>query len=50
MDLTHVTASGVVGQQYSRPGHSDMYHIMAERDREGVLSEEAVPKTIRTVA
>ena len=26
MDLTHVTASVVGGQQYSRPGHSDIYH------------------------
>ena len=26
MDLTHVTASVVGGEQYSRPGHSDIYH------------------------
>ena len=26
MDLTHVTASVVISQQYSRPGHSDIYH------------------------
>ena len=26
MDLTHVTASVVGGQQYSRPGNSDIYH------------------------
>ena len=26
MDLTHVTASVVGGQQYSRPGDSDIYH------------------------
>ena len=26
MDLTHVTASVVGGQQYPRPGHSDIYH------------------------
>ena len=49
MDLTDVTASVVLSQQYSMPGHSDIY-IMAERDREGVLSEEAVPTIIRTVA
>ena len=26
MDLTDVTASVVLSQQYSRPGHSDIYH------------------------
>ena len=49
MDLTHVTASlqWVVSDTQ---GQDTQTHIIAGRDREGVLSEEAVPTTIRTVA
>ena len=35
MDLTHVTASVVGGQQYPRPGHSNIYH--GRTSREGVF-------------
>ena len=49
MDLTHKTASVVVGQQYSRSGHLDIYHGR-KRLGEGVFSEEVVSKTIGTVA
>ena len=36
MDLTLKTASVVVGQQYSRPGHSAIYHGR-KTDWEGVF-------------
>ena len=49
MDLTHVTASlqWVVSDTQ---GQDTQTHIIAGRDREGVLSEEAVSTFIRTVA
>ena len=49
MDLTHVTASlqWVVSDTQ---GQDTQTHITAGRDREGVLSEEAVSTFIRTVA
>ena len=31
LEPTHVTASVVGGQQYSRPGHSDIYHGRARQ-------------------
>ena len=48
MDLTHKTASVVVGRQYSRPGHSNIYH--GRKRPGGGVSEEVVSKTIRIVA
>ena len=49
MDLTHVTASlqWVVSDTQ---GQDTQTYIMAGRDGEGVLSEEAASTTIRTVA
>ena len=49
MDLAHLTTSlqWVVSDAQ---GQDTQTHIMAERDRDGVLSEEAASTTIRTVA
>ena len=46
MESTHVTASVVGGQQYSRP----LRHISLPRETKRVFSEKAASTTIRTVA
>ena len=48
MDLTHVTASVVGGQQYSRPGHS-CRHISWPNETERVCSNEATLTTISRI-
>ena len=42
MAPTHVTASVVGRQQYSRPGHSDIYHGRARQLKEGVFRESCL--------
>ena len=48
MDLTDVTAAVVLSQQYSRPGHSDIFR--GRTRQRGCSFRGSYPTTIRTVA